>query len=271
MENRSVAVLIAVCSKDNPAYFKLALESVIDQDTDAEIRVFLGIDGEITEEHRSVINELRPRIHMIIQNQNNDGLSVVLNELIGKLSDESYVFRMDADDISLRERFQTQIEYMDAHLNVDVCGAAIIETDFIDYSKIITYPSGHDQIRSVIHRRNPIAHPTVCFRRDVLLNERYPIEYKVNQDIALWGVLMQKGYIFANLREPLVLYRCNDLHVKRSRLEVSTTELQIYKDIIKRLKLNPILIVFPYLRYYFRLLPAVLQKKIYQSFLRSRI
>lgn len=271
MKNRSIAVLIAVCSKDNPAHFKLALESVIDQDTDSEIRVFLGIDGEISSEHLQIIDELRPRIHTIISHNESLGLSEILNELIGRLSDESYIFRMDADDISLRDRFQSQIAYMDKHTDIDICGTSIIETDFIDYSKIITYPLRHNQIKSIIHRRNPLAHPTVCFRRNVFLKEKYPTAYKVNQDLAMWGILMEKGYIFANIKEPLLLYRCNDLHVKRSRIEVSTTELQIYKDIIKKLNLNRWYFIYPYLRYYFRLLPAGIQKWIYQSSFRNKL
>jgi glycosyltransferase involved in cell wall biosynthesis len=271
LKTRSVAVLLAVCSNDNPAYFKIALESVLDQDTDAEIRIYLGIDGPISVALQKVIDELHPRLYKIIRNNNDAGLSNVLNELINNLSDEVYIFRMDADDVSLRERFETQINFMDEHPEVDVCGSAIIETDFTDYSKIIGYPLLHEQIKGVIHRRNPLAHPTICFRRKVLLHESYPEKYKVNQDLALWGTLLHKGYRFANLKEPLLLYRSTDVHIKRSRVEVSTTELEIYKDIIKKLKLNPLLIVFPYLRYFFRLLPSKIQKYIYQSFLRNRL
>ena len=268
-----VGVLIAVCDKDNPEHFRIALESIFEQDIDAEIRVYLGIDGLINDKLSRIITYFNSKIYKISYSQNQDskGLAATLNRLIQIIEDEDYYFRMDSDDVCLIERFRKQVQYMESNPKIDVSGSSMIETDFNNYSKIISYPTEHSKIKKVIYKRNPLGHPTVCFRAHVLKKERYLEQYWVHEDIIFWSELLAKGYVFGNLNEPLLLYRSNELHLKRSNKKVSNMERAIYIEIIDKLKLNPIYKFYPYLRYYFRLLPSVIQKRIYQSFLRSKI
>lgn len=59
----------------------------------------------------------------IIVNEQNVGLTKSLNIAI-KQAQGKYIARMDADDISCKNRFQVQYDYMEQHLEVDEIGRA---------------------------------------------------------------------------------------------------------------------------------------------------
>ena len=57
----------------------------------------------------SKIQNIDPRI-IILENQKNLGLTKSLNKAL-EISKGKYIARMDADDISFSQRFQTQFDY----------------------------------------------------------------------------------------------------------------------------------------------------------------
>ena len=88
---------------------------------------------------------------------------------------------MDADDIALPDRFEKQIAYLEAHPEVDMVGGAINEIDENgnDRGKTTRYPCESDLCRAFFAKRNPVAHPTVMFRRSFFEKAgwEYPTPY----------------------------------------------------------------------------------------------
>ena len=72
-------------------------------------------------------NKKDDRIRYFI-NEKNMGLVKSLNKALGYAKGE-FIARMDADDISLPNRFEKQIDYLNNHPDVDFMGARCINID----------------------------------------------------------------------------------------------------------------------------------------------
>ena len=121
-----------------------------------------------------------------------------------------YVVNMDADDISLLNRIEIQVAYMEEHPECDVCGTAYVRFGG-DFSRKIYYPESSADIAVAMITRSAMAHATVIFRKSSIkkYNIRYDAESKFNyaEDFELWGRLSLLGVTFHNINIPLYKYR----------------------------------------------------------------
>jgi len=91
-----------------------------------------------------------------------------------------FIARMDADDIALPRRLETQLDYLSQHPEVDICGACV--EIFLDGEHGGSRPAGGnrryeawlnacrtpDAIRRELFIESPIPNPTAVFRRGAL-------------------------------------------------------------------------------------------------------
>ena len=103
-------------------YLDEAVESILHQ-TFQDFEFIIVDDGshDSTPSLLARYQQRDPRIQ-VHRFEENRGLSSALNLGI-RLARGEYIVRMDADDISLPHRFKRQIEYMETHVEVGVCGA----------------------------------------------------------------------------------------------------------------------------------------------------
>lgn len=104
------SVLMSVYSKENPAWLKLAIESIQDQTLPTSDFV-LVCDGPLTPELDGVIAEKHCQmgeILMVVRLEKNVGLGNALNEGIKHCRNE-LVARMDSDDIAYPDRCEKQV------------------------------------------------------------------------------------------------------------------------------------------------------------------
>lgn len=73
-----LAVIQSVYKNDNPQYLKLSLDSILNQ-TSRNFTVFLGIDGEISTDLWSIINNVQDDRLQVIANKKNKGLASTMN------------------------------------------------------------------------------------------------------------------------------------------------------------------------------------------------
>lgn len=254
---RSIAVLIAVYSKDDPERFARAMNSVLQQvlPEQVELRILLGIDGELPERLASVVVSFQSKLTQCTSSPANLGLAPTLNSLLKGLTDEELIFRMDADDYSHPERFSRQMAFMDLHPDIDILGTAMLEVDAQGRSRVVRYAPTNSNIRRSIAWRAPVAHPTVCFRRRVFDSVgEYPPDL-MNEDIALWFRCLALDLKFANLEEPLYEFRIDDRFWSRRGKDRALVELRAFSDGLRRLEGNTWRQIFPLLRFLFRLMP----------------
>lgn len=262
---------MSVYKADDASLFRLALRSIFDQQLigSAELRIYLYVDGPVPDALDRVIQEYEPHIYRLLWGHSNVGLARALNQLISIRQDEELYFRMDADDISLPERFARQIGYMLEHPDVDILGTAIIEVDDRRaVRRIIRYASSPAHARRLIARRVPVAHPTICLRPRVFdLIDQYPVGHTA-EDAAMWFKCMKAGLTFSNLSEPLYEFRVGGMHGRRSGFMKSWSEFRTYAAGIWSLDGITWRYMFPMARLLSRLMPLRFQEWLYSSRLR---
>ena len=193
---------------------------------------FLIINDASTDNSVKIINEYDDQRIKLIHNKQNIGLTKSLNKGL-KLAQGRYIARMDADDISLPTRLEKQVDYMESHSEVGLCGGwfQIIEGPFIKK------PETHEEIAVRMLRRNPFGHSTVMMRKSVLENHSLTYDETLvsSQDYDFWSRMINytKAY---NIPEVLVKYRVHNKQISASkRNEQLKNETKIKKAILKKL------------------------------------
>jgi len=261
---------MSVYQNDKPNLLKKAFNSIAEQTYPREkIRIYLGIDGEIPQELEEIITDCK-LVYKIERNEKNIGLSCTLNKLVNVLENEDFVFRMDADDISLPKRFEAQVKYMLENPDVDILGTAILEVNENDEKiDIKRYP--RQNIKKYIAKGSPLAHPTVCFRKNAFEKINYSLKMRLSQDIDLWFQALKKDLRIDSLPEILYCLLINSAFFKRRGYAKSFREFGIYMKGIWSLHKLTHLYVYPISRLTLRLLPKTLVKFAYNSRLRKKL
>lgn len=205
ISNSLVTVLMSVFNSEKTV--DLSIKSILSQ-TYANF-VFLIIDDGSTGNTLETINKYKnfdKRI-VVIENKTNMGIASCLNIGIDR-SDTKYIARMDADDIALPHRLKKQVDFMEHHPDVGVCGSWIKGFGGVSET-VYQYPVKHSEISAQLFFASALAHPTVIFRRSVLVSNalRYNETYARAQDYELWcRMAFDYGLKFHNLPEVLLHY-----------------------------------------------------------------
>jgi glycosyltransferase involved in cell wall biosynthesis len=199
-----VTVLMSV--HNDRRYLPESLDSILAQTfTDFELLV---IDDGSTDGSADLLRTLTDRRVRVIRNESNLGLTRSLNIGLNE-STGTYVARMDADDVMLLNRLERQVRFLESNPDVGVLGTSrtLIDEDGGFIADAPALPDDR-QIRWKCLLGNPLAHPTVMLRRDVLERHglRYDERYATAQDYELWTRLLPVTKA-ANLIEPLLRYR----------------------------------------------------------------
>lgn len=268
-----VATLMAVYRGDDPQALAVAIESVLGQQytDEVESRLYLAVDGPVPDGINRVISEREGRIYLIHRLKRNSGLAAALNALIKELSDEVFVFRMDADDRSHIRRYQVQLDYFGLHPAIDILGTDIVEVDTEKGTRRrISFCRGPDDALAKLCRGVPVAHPTVCFRRHVLDRVGGYPRSGTNEDIALWFRCAKEGFKFDNVNEPLLDFTVGPNFWSRRSISKAFTELHCYTTGIWAMDGVTWKYVYPMLRFLLRIAPRWLSRLMYGSALRRR-
>jgi len=261
---------MSVYGKEIYSFLDIALESVWDSQIVKPSQVVLVKDGPLTGELDKEIYKWKEKLGevlTIVSLAENRGLASALNEGL-KFCMHDLVARMDTDDIAEPERFLRQAKFMMDNPEVAVCSGQIEEwsQDFSRKISMRNLPLKHDDILRFSKTRSPISHPAVMFRKSaVLAVGGYPAIYP--EDYPLWGVMLAKGYKFANLPDVLLKMRVGDALVERRGKEFLKGEIKVYKylysvGLIKRFEL----LYNIFVRSVVRLSPAWAKMILYKYF-----
>ena len=128
MAQYKLVVIMSLYKSDVLEYVKLATESILNQ-TYRDFDFYIQYDGNVQKDVDDYLSGLKDeRIH-INRRDENKGLAFSLNELLEIVMPlgYEYIARMDADDISMPERFEKQIAYMESHPETECLGTWAIE------------------------------------------------------------------------------------------------------------------------------------------------
>ena len=151
-------------------FLREAVDSILNQ-TFGDFE-FVIVDDCSTDATRQILEEYAGRDSRVklFRNEVNRGIAATRNRLMAEASPESdYFALMDADDIALPERFEKQLEYLEAHPELAAAGSSIWIID--EESRRIgrrDYPSDPRRITAAMIRFNPISQSSVMIRRSAV-------------------------------------------------------------------------------------------------------
>jgi glycosyltransferase involved in cell wall biosynthesis len=200
-------------------YLAQAVESILSQTfTDFE---FIIIDDGSTDSSPQILKKYAAadaRVRLFTRP--NTGYAIALNESLGHARGR-YLARMDSDDISLPQRFEKQVAFMDAHPDVVAvgCRVTMMDPDGEPLGEVNRFES-HEHIDRM-HMEGGggavITHPSAMFRLAILRKlGGYRQNLEPAEDLDLFLRLAEVGRL-AKLPDMLFQYRCHLASVGHSR------------------------------------------------------
>ncbi len=159
-----------------------------------------------------------PRI-VRYRGEKNVGLSNVLNVGIG-LARGKYIARMDSDDISLPERLQIQVDYLETHPEIDLVSVGM--QLFGAKEAVWIRERNPEKVKSEAMFHSPVLHASSVWRKDSfeMHGLRFRQEMVPSEDYDLWTRALLNGLKLVNLSEVLYKYR---MHNAQATLQTEKT------------------------------------------------
>ena len=165
--------------------------------------------GKILETYAA--KDARLRVYHLPQNEGEPAVMQFAMDMLNYINVE-YIARMDADDICVPHRFERQVQYLDEHPEIDILGSNALlfndgQTDKM--TKVSTLPLLDKDIKAHFSlARDHIINPSSMWRHSSIkaLNINYA-QTATAPDFHMWIQCALHKKTFANLAEPLLLYR----------------------------------------------------------------
>lgn len=225
-----ISVIIPIYNAE--LYIYDSILSIVNQDY-SNLEIILINDGS-TDSSLNIIQKINDSRIKIFNNETNQGIVYSLNFGL-KIAKGDFIARMDADDISNKNRLQEQLYYLLENQNIDLVGS---HYKFMNNGFFYVLPLNHNDILNQMLISSPIAHPSVFFRRELIDkgDYQYNAEFQYCEDFELWSRLVFK-YKFANLPDFLLEYRSHENQISQSRNEAQKRlTLVVRTNMLKILK-----------------------------------
>lgn len=227
---------MSVYKNDKLTHFKQAVDSLLNQ-TLAPSEIIITVDGFVSKEISEYLDELsKDRLFVINRLLVNKGLANALNQGVNN-SKYDIIARMDADDICHEDRFKIQLTAMMSN-NYDIVGGQVVGfgKDVSDVILRRTLPLNQNEIGKLIKSRNPIAHPTALFKREVFDKlDGYDVNI-FQEDYDFFVRAYMNGFKMSNVKDEVLWFRMgedNNSIRRRHGLGIIKKEFRLYKKFLK--------------------------------------
>ena len=179
--------------------------------------------GNILEDYAA--KDTRLRVYHLPLNQGEPAVMQFAMDMLNYMNVE-YVARMDADDICVPHRFEKQVQYLDEHPEIDILGSNALlfnngKTD--KATKVSTLPLLDKDIKAHFSlARDNIINPSSMWRHSSIkaLGINYA-QTATAPDFHMWVQCALHKKTFANLPEPLLLYRIHQAQASKIHDKIS--------------------------------------------------
>lgn len=220
------------------ATLKDSIESIINQSfTDWEFVICDDASKDSTLSILNNYNDKYPGKFIILHNDENLMLAGSLNRCLTVATGE-YIARMDADDVSVKDRLKKQVEFLDENPEYSVVGSYMQSFDEKGLHNVI--PNKQEPTKYDLPKSNAFHHATIMMRKSVY-NELngYTVSKRTRrvEDVDLWFRFFEKGYKGFTISEPLYQVREDADAFKRRKLKYSIDASKVLYNGIKLLDL----------------------------------
>lgn len=201
----------------------------------------------------------------VIRNEKNLTLAPTLNKC-ASVAKGKYLARMDGDDVCDLDRFQKEIDVLNAHPEYAVVSCQMDLFDSDGVYRVITYPDipkPNDMIKG-----SQFCHAGCMMRKDAFDNiggYSESMDYKRVEDYDLWTRMYKAGYIGFNIQEPLYSMRDDRNAVSRRTFENRKNEIRVKMNIIKWFNLpikDYVYVIVPFIK---TLMPSFVYKLAHKN------
>ena len=236
--NKNIKISVIMSVYNGEEYLNEAIDSVLNQSfKDFELIVINDCSTDKTEEILRQYESSDPRVR-VHTNEQNLRLPSSLNKAIS-LAEGEYIARMDADDICLPNRLEKQYAFMQSHQDVTLssCRFMTLKNGVIA-SGGCGGKTDNESIKALLLVTNPILHPGIIAKTDVIRELGYDKNFTCTEDMELWSRFVMANHKVEILPEYLMIYRLHDKQItettrERQRGEVIAIQKRYYGDLLK--------------------------------------
>jgi glycosyltransferase involved in cell wall biosynthesis len=233
MTDPLISVLLPVYNAER--FIAESIRSILSQ-TFTDFELIIIDDGSKDKSAEIIESFTDPRIRFI--RQQNAGMGATLNKAIS-LARGKYLARQDADDISLPERFEKQIDFLEHMEEYALVGtwAEIVDEELKLTGRFHHHPEMSTRLKYDLLFDNPFVHSSVMIRA-IALKEVGPYDLSKDpliQDYELWWRIAEKFQI-GNIAKSFVLYREVDTGMSRAEKK--------YGEVVAKQSMENILALF---------------------------
>ena len=251
MQNSKISILMGIynCEKT----LDIAINSIINQ-TYENWELIMCDDGSSDQTYliAQKYAEKYPNKIVVLKNEKNIRLAATLNKC-AQYATGKYIARMDADDISVENRLEKQVYFLEEHLEYDLVGTYMKAFDDAGERNII--PIKAKPQKTDLPKFNPFHHATIMMKKstfDTLGGYHVSKLTTRAEDVDLWFRFYKQGFCGYNLSEPLYLVREDTETFHRRTWKHSLEASRVLMNGIKMLGL-------PMKYYIFALKPVISQ------------
>lgn len=218
---------------------KLAIDSVLNQ-TYKDFEFIICDDGSDDGTYEMVQDLIKnDKRAILIKNDENKGLAYSLNHCLS-IAKGKYIARMDADDISMPDRLEKQIGFLNEYLEYAMvgCNLLLINDKGIWGKRILA----KEPTKKSFLFTSPFSHPAIVMRKEVLDKvNNYKVEKITRraEDYDLFMRIYANGYKGYNMQEFLYQFREDKDAFKRRAYKYRWDEVQVRYRGFKKLGLMP--------------------------------
>ncbi|MFT0226654.1 glycosyltransferase [Bacteroides thetaiotaomicron] len=229
---RKYSVCMSVYKNDNVADFFTAVDSIYKQTVPPD-EIILVIDGPIPAILQDAIDKLQRQISIlkVISLANNMGHAIARQTCLEAARNELCAV-MDADDISVPDRFEKQLKVFEEHSDISVVGGLINE--FVGTAGNVVgtriVPKDDIDIKDYLKSRCPMNLVTVMLKKSDVMKVGGYQDWYCEEDYYLWIRLAVGGYKFYNIQENLVNVRVGEeMYQRRGGRRYFRSEVRLQK------------------------------------------
>ena len=209
---------MSVYFKENPNWLEYSIESMMNQTIKPDEFVLVE-DGPLTEELDSAVEkyaEKYPKIFNVVKIKKNGGLGPALKLGVENCRNE-YIARMDSDDYSVPDRIEKELNMFLENPDLGMVGSNVSEfiDDIDNVVSSVVLPESNEDIIKFSKKRNPFRHPSVLFKKSVVMSAGNYREYYLCEDYDMWLRMIRNNCICYNIQDVLVYMRIGADFYKR--------------------------------------------------------
>lgn len=195
---------IGCYKNDNPKDFETAFLSIYNQTVRPD-EIIITVDGPIPPELDAVVTRFETEyLAVILRSEQNNGQGIA-HSLAVSHAKYDWIAIMDADDISVPDRFEKQLAVIADHPEISVLGGQIDE--FIgtpdNVVGIRNVPLEDYMIKRYLRIRCPFNHVSILLNTHMVKEAGNYQGWHYNEDYFLYCRMLEKGAVFCNLPDIL--------------------------------------------------------------------